>query len=143
MITIISPFGAVEVEISDLTTNERNALAQLLGVTEARKEAFETLRHVEIFKKIKQDDVWRLCPKYGRFKTEFSLEFINNTPDGRALVKEFKDLIPDAQVSAANHTVSGFCKRCNKVHSITKTAVMVKTSVHNIPFSNLYGVGGA
>jgi len=138
MITIISPFASVEIPMEDLTTYERNALAQLLGVSGARAEAFETLREMKVFQKIKPEMVWRECRKFNRFKTTFTLEFINGTPEGEAMKLPFIELMPDAEISAANHIVSGFCRWCKTTHSITKPAVMVRTIVHGLEFSNLY-----
>jgi hypothetical protein len=138
MITIISPFGAVEVPIADLNTYERNALAQLLGISGARQEAFQVLRNKKIFQKIKQEQVWKLCPKFFKFPTTFTLEHINNTLEGEDMKLSFKELFPEATISAAIHTLGGYCKCCKKNHSITRPAVMVKTIVHGIIFSNLY-----
>ena len=142
-IEIKTAFGVVELPMSELTLQERTALAGLLGMKDARKNAFKTLRHMPRFKKIKIREVWNLCPKGATgFPTEIqvNIDKTNSTKKSQQATKLIKKLLPDAEVSFADHTMSGYCSRCRCVHSLSRASILVRTTVKGVPFTDMYAV---
>jgi len=141
IIKIETPFTTIAIPVSELTPQERNGLASLLGFSGARKEAFAELRGLPRFKKVRREDVWNSCPKGSKFfPVAVSVALINNTVKGRDSCDVILAIMPEAKVSAAVHTAAGYCAKCDKVHRVSKYSVLVKLTVEGVPFSTMYSV---
>ncbi len=139
MLTVSSKFLSTTIPIAELTTSERNALAGIIGLSSARRRAFQALREKPLFRKIKPQDVWNTCPKRARdFDVTVEIILNSETAAGSNATQVFQALLPNAEVSPAIHKVSGMCPRCGLVHSISRQSVLVKTVVAGVQFSNLY-----
>lgn len=139
MLTITSPFLSITIPMADLTHVERSILAQLIGLSSTRKESFQALRSMPLFRKIRPEEVWASCPnKAHDFDTEVGVIMNDDTEEGYEVAEKFRNLMPDALVSPAIHRVSGLCPCCHVTHTVERQSVMVKTVVGGIPFSQLY-----
>jgi hypothetical protein len=130
-IHIKTQFKEVTVELADLTRNERGALAGLLGLSGKRKEIFKALRALPRYKKIKQEQVWALCPKGNRFETEFTVEDVD---------ADWGPALPDAEVYPKVRTLGGYCSACRQTHAISKDTVVVSLVEGGVRFTNIYEV---
>jgi hypothetical protein len=140
MITIETPFTRVSIPVNELNAGERSSLAQLLGISGARKTAFEELRALRKFRRLRKEDVWSTCPKGTRFDVEVEVILTNDTPRGKADCSRITALVPEAECSAATHRAFGWCPACNREHVVLKPSVLVKLDVEGVPLSNLYEV---
>ncbi len=139
MLTITSPFLSITIPMADLTQVERSTLAQLIGLSSTRKEAFQALRLMPLFRKIRFEEVWALCPnKAHDFDTVVEIIMDDDTEEGCGAADKFRKLMPDALVSPAIHRVSGLCPHCHITHTVERQSIMVKTVVGGVPFSQLY-----
>jgi len=139
-IQIKTQFKDVTVNLEDLTRDERRALAGLLGMSSKRQEIFKSLRTMPRFKKIKQEQVWALCPKDNKFQTKIQIEDAGDTDWGRGASLAICKFIPDADVYPKIRSLGGYCEICRSWHEIIKKVVVVSLVESGVKFSNIYEV---
>lgn len=139
MIRITTPFAEVAVAISDLSKQQRNALAELLGLSSAKAKAFEKLAGFKPFQKIRKSELQARCPhkvSYGLM----TVHLTDLTEQPPAVVEEITKLLPEATCSARRHTLSVYCKDCYAYYALSKVSVLVQVIVEGVPFNKLLEV---
>ena len=110
-------------DLALLPRAERNALARLLALGTMADELFVTLQGRPKYKTIKPGEVLAKCPAKAWFRVEFQTENLES------------DKNSDLTYTLKQHTGSGYCKACDKVHSVTRRGLLVSTAVEGVPFS--------
>jgi hypothetical protein len=137
-IQIKTQFNEVTVDHADLSPDERRALAGLLGMSSKRKEIFEILRDVPRFRKIRDQDVFALCPRFARFPLEFEIERAEDTEWGQQALALMRELVPDADLAVKVRRLRGFCPKCQHHHQVERRTISVSLVVETVRFTNIY-----
>ena len=141
-ITITTPHKTVTTTTADLTPNERNALAGLIGLKELKSAVFEVLRDTPTFKKIHPPEVWDQCPHKPKRPGEMTVSvtpFELSTEQKERLEAMLAELPAGAVYVAKRHKASVWCKKCEAAHTVTRDSVLINAPVEgDLTFSKRY-----
>ena len=138
-IKIETPFQKTELDVADLTQDERSALAGVLGLRSAKAEFFKAAAAIPKFKKITLEQLWAKCPhSSSKFKFEVTVTPVPDTVDGLRIIEKFTRLLPGAAVIPRLHVMDGYCDKCETWHAVEKFSAMVILDVSGVRFVQVY-----
>lgn len=125
--TIKTPWQEEAYKLRDLRPEERNALVGLLGLRSEKSELFNALRELPVFKKLNKQDLRQVCPQSSGFHLSIRQYLRGAVPlECAEAVAEIQELMPEARLGLRQTTAtSDWCRRCQKVHSISKWSLKV------------------